>query len=71
VKFEGKYFKGLAFCAVRFVSSITGQPRVWNDGNIRRVIMRQVMDNILPKNNVVNPPTMELFDVPLCNSIVF
>jgi len=54
VKSEGKYFKGLSFCAIPFTRNMSGHLRVWNDGNIRRAIMRQAMDNILPKINVVN-----------------
>jgi hypothetical protein len=69
VKFEVKYFKGLVFCAIRFTRNMTGHLRAWNDGNIRHVIMKQAMDNVLSKINVVNPHKMEIYDFPLCDSM--
>ena len=53
-KSDGKYFKGLSFCVIPFAGNISGHLRAWSDGSIRRAIMRQAMDSILPKINVVN-----------------
>jgi hypothetical protein len=43
--------------------------RTWKDGNIRLVIMRHAIDNILPKINVVNTQKIEIYDFPLCDLI--
>jgi hypothetical protein len=43
--------------------------RVWNDGNIRRVVIGKVISNILPESNVVIIQNLEIYDVPLCDSM--